>query len=287
MKKNEKEKKRKQQKISSKVAKATAKQESSKNSSRAAKAEINSSKATKAAAQKQKHQQTSKSTKNSSENYKTAPKKQRNKNSSKSSGKEAKSKSNSKPVEWVPREAQTQKEWRAQTVGGPEGGGLKRVGPEVEAQTWKKWEAQMEGGPEGWGPEGGGPKISRFFSLSGSHFRSFCLSQGVFSLNFGGVFVGRDPQMCTFGLSGCRVKPRGGPAEEGSGAGGPGRWRVQRKGGPAVGGPAHGGSGGGNEKKNQKMFDECVLGVRANVFTTNELQRKRLPRGTIKSVNNR
>ena len=30
----------------------------------------------------------------------------------------------------------------------------------------------------------------------------FVLSLGVFSLNFGGVFEGRDPQMCTFGLSG-------------------------------------------------------------------------------------
>ena len=39
--------------------------------------------------------------------------------------------------------------------------------------------------------------FSFFFSLS-----------GVFSWNFGGVFEGRDPQMYTFGLSGCRVKPR-------------------------------------------------------------------------------
>ena len=34
------------------------------------------------------------------------------------------------------------------------------------------------------------------------------LSLGVFSWNFGGVFEGWDPLMCTFGLSGCRVKPR-------------------------------------------------------------------------------
>ena len=32
----------------------------------------------------------------------------------------------------------------------------------------------------------------------------------TFSLNFGGVLKGRDPQMCTFGLSGCRVKPQRG-----------------------------------------------------------------------------
>ena len=53
------------------------------------------------------------------------------------------------------------------------------------------------------------PKSLSFF-LSRPYFRSFCLSLGVFSLNFGGVFEGWDPQMCTFGLSGCRVKPRRG-----------------------------------------------------------------------------
>ena len=41
----------------------------------------------------------------------------------------------------------------------------------------------------------------------GPKFHSFSLSLGVFSLDFGGVFEARDPQMCTFGLSGCRVKP--------------------------------------------------------------------------------
>ena len=44
-----------------------------------------------------------------------------------------------------------------------------------------------------------------FFSLSGGReglLVSFFLSSlGVFSLDFGGVFEGRDPQMCTFGLS--------------------------------------------------------------------------------------
>ena len=39
-------------------------------------------------------------------------------------------------------------------------------------------------------------------------FRSFLPSLGVFSLNFGGVFEDWGPQMCTFGLLGCRVKPR-------------------------------------------------------------------------------
>ena len=36
----------------------------------------------------------------------------------------------------------------------------------------------------------------------------FSLYLGVFSLNFGGVLEFRDPQMNTFGFSGCRVKPR-------------------------------------------------------------------------------
>ena len=52
------------------------------------------------------------------------------------------------------------------------------------------------------------PKFRSFFTLSRRTIRSFLPSLGVFSLNFGGVFEGRDPQMCTFGLSGCRVKPR-------------------------------------------------------------------------------
>ena len=44
------------------------------------------------------------------------------------------------------------------------------------------------------------PKFCSFFSLSRRKFRSFLPSLGVFSWNFGGVFEGRNPQMCTFGL---------------------------------------------------------------------------------------
>ena len=47
-----------------------------------------------------------------------------------------------------------------------------------------------------------------FFSLSRRKVRSFLPSLGVFSWNFGGFCEDRDPQMYTFGLSGCRVKPR-------------------------------------------------------------------------------
>ena len=51
------------------------------------------------------------------------------------------------------------------------------------------------------------PKFRFFFPLP-LPFRTFSRPLGVSSLTFGGVYEGRDPQMCTFGLSGCRVKPR-------------------------------------------------------------------------------
>ena len=57
-------------------------------------------------------------------------------------------------------------------------------------------------------PSPGPPKISLFFSRSRRKIRSFLPSLGVVSWNFGGVFEGRDPLMCPFGFSGCRVKPR-------------------------------------------------------------------------------
>ena len=50
------------------------------------------------------------------------------------------------------------------------------------------------------------PKISLFFPLSRPPFCSFSVSLGVFSLNFGGVFEGRDPEMCTFGVLGLSCK---------------------------------------------------------------------------------
>ena len=58
-------------------------------------------------------------------------------------------------------------------------------------------------------PSPGPPKMSLFFFPSpAANFVLFFSLWVFFSLNFGGVFEGRDPQMCTFGLSGCRVKPR-------------------------------------------------------------------------------
>ena len=64
----------------------------------------------------------------------------------------------------------------------------------MRGENLKKW-----GQPKGGATKGGGPKFCAFFALSRSIFALFCLSLGVFSLNFGGVLEGRDPQMCTFG----------------------------------------------------------------------------------------
>ena len=66
-------------------------------------------------------------------------------------------------------------------------------------------------GPPSAGPPSAGPtaqNFALFFPSPATIFILFSLSCWSFSLNFGGVFEDRDPQMCTFGLSGCRVKPR-------------------------------------------------------------------------------
>ena len=47
-----------------------------------------------------------------------------------------------------------------------------------------------------------------FFPSPATIFILSSLSWEVFSLNFGGIFEGRDSEMCTFGFSCCRVKPR-------------------------------------------------------------------------------
>ena len=101
---------------------------------------------------------------------------------------------------------------------------------------WPSWGPEMCGpegwGPEGWGPEGwgaeprksgprkggapkgggapksggprrvGGPKFRAFLFPFPPPFRSFCVSLGVFSWNFGGVWKRRGRQMCTFGVLG-------------------------------------------------------------------------------------
>ena len=49
-------------------------------------------------------------------------------------------------------------------------------------------------GPEGWTPKGGPQKFRFFFPPP--PFRSFYVSLGVFSLNFGGVFEGQRALKC-------------------------------------------------------------------------------------------
>ena len=59
-----------------------------------------------------------------------------------------------------------------------------------------------------------GPKFRSFFPLSRRKIRSVLLPLRVFSWNFGGVFEGRDPQMCTFerpGVSNTTKIPREDP----------------------------------------------------------------------------
>ena len=54
----------------------------------------------------------------------------------------------------------------------------------------------------------GPPQISHFLLLSRQNLHSFFPLLDVFLCNVGGVFEGRGPEMCTFGLSGCRLKPQ-------------------------------------------------------------------------------
>ena len=106
--------------------------------------------------------------------------------------------------------------WRSEGWVGRGGGGAK--GGRGRSEGWGVFGARRRVGAR----RVGEPKISRFFfpsptpifmffSLSGCLLVSFFLSLevfhsffllGVLSWNFGGVSVGRDPQMCTFGLSG-------------------------------------------------------------------------------------
>ena len=53
----------------------------------------------------------------------------------------------------------------------------------------------------------GPPKISLFFFPHPPQSSFFLPLLGVLALNFGGVFENQGPQMWTFGLSGCRVRP--------------------------------------------------------------------------------
>ena len=79
-------------------------------------------------------------------------------------------------------------------------GGLS--GLERSLSEWCPVGRSPRAGGDGWGPEGW--EFSKFravFPLPLPCSLFFSLSLGVFSWNSGGVFEGRDPQMCTFGNS--------------------------------------------------------------------------------------
>ena len=73
-------------------------------------------------------------------------------------------------------------------------------------------------GPPFPGPPSPGPPCRSFCPLSSRKIRSFLPSLGVFSLNFGGVFEGRNPQIYTFGLSGCPCETWAAPPDRAAGA---------------------------------------------------------------------
>ena len=77
---------------------------------------------------------------------------------------------------------------------GGEGWGPKGGDPHPE-EVW----VRSGGPPKDGGPKGGG-KISRFFFPNPPQNSFFSSSWGVFSWNFGGVFEGQGPEMCTFGV---------------------------------------------------------------------------------------
>ena len=84
------------------------------------------------------------------------------------------------------------------------------VGPQrVGGQTQKQCGAPKGGAPKGGGPKGGGPKFRAFFP-SPAVFYSFFPLFWSFSLNFGGVFEDRDPEMCTSGVFGLSCASRQG-----------------------------------------------------------------------------
>ena len=135
------------------------------------------------------------------------------------------------------------------------------------------------GPPSAGPPSEDRPKFRACFSVPRHQppISLFCLSLCVFSMNFGGFCENRDPQMCTFGLSGCGVKPGrftppkkhektprerqkakvgwqrgkkkaqifGPPTLRGPRASGPHRGVRRREGGPAGGGSGGRGSGRG------------------------------------------
>ena len=81
-------------------------------------------------------------------------------------------------------------------------GGAQRVGPT------QKNRAPKVGAPKGGPRRVGEQNFTVFFSFFRPHSRSFYLSLGVFSWNFGGVSSARALSCARLEFSGCHVKPR-------------------------------------------------------------------------------
>ena len=108
-------------------------------------------------------------------------------------------------------------------MGARRGGGQRDGGP-----NWLGPKPRKSRGPKGWGPrraEGWRARnFALFFPSPAAHFRSFFLSLGVISWNFGGVLEGPDRHMCAFSPSGCRVKAPAACRPPGQGGPGRGVW---------------------------------------------------------------
>ena len=106
---------------------------------------------------------------------------------------------------------------------------------EQEQVAWRETRKGSLRGSRGGGvPRRAAEKKKNEYKETEKIFALFLPSLGCFLM--GGVLKRWDPQMSTFGLSGCRVKP-GGPGEGGPGVGSP------SEGGPGEGGPGEGSPG--------------------------------------------
>ena len=114
--------------------------------------------------------------------------------------------------------------------GGPRRVGPRRVGP---PRVGPRRVGPRRVGPRRVGPRRVGARNFALFSLSCHIFLSFFPLLGVILLNFGGVFEGRDPRVCTFGVLVLLCEAPAAPKP-------PGRklWRESEKKSEILGGPA-------------------------------------------------
>ena len=132
----------------------------------------------------------------------------------------------------------------------------------------------MGGSPEGWGPRRvGGPKFRAFFSLSAAKLVLSSLSGGLL-VEFWWCLKRRGAQMCTFGLSGCRVRAPAAPRAVRGRA-------VVGKGGLGKGGPGEGrpwgraalGKGGRSVHESKEYIVRVVILESRDTFRENHEQK--------------